>query len=155
MGEFDTDAPAVGRAKSLQDLAQRLDGPAGQVARDERLIELLCSEAVVGRIEFREVGVVAAEGIRAGDEVPPRAIGVDHAKRACVTIGELIGERGAHPLELRLRVVSGPNLGSRSGIGRRWVAKVHRPARIDGTRIRLVALADLLHDSRVHPEGPK
>jgi len=73
----------------------------------------------------------------------------------CPTIGESVGERGIRLLEFGLRFARGFDFRLKSGVGGQRIAELDRPARIDGARIRLVALADLLDDPRVHPEGPK
>jgi len=80
MRELDADRTAIGLSEPGQDLPKRLHGAARQIARDEGLVEVSVAESVVSRIELREIGRLAAEGIALCDAMAPRAVRMDQAE---------------------------------------------------------------------------
>ena len=100
VGELDADLAAVGGAQRLEDLAERLHRTAGQIAGEERALEVVVAEAVVRRIEFGEVLRAAAERVDVRDAMSARAVRVDQPQRTRVLLGlaaiEPDGRRGSH-----------------------------------------------------------
>jgi hypothetical protein len=143
--ELDADLAAVRRAQAPEDLHERLDRAAGQVAREERMLEVRVAEAVVRGIELGEVLVARAERVGVGDAMPARAVGVDEPQHARVLLGDLRARERAGRHLRRLRLERGE---------RPLLALEHvRPALVHGVRIELPALTDLRHDAGVHPES--
>ena len=136
VGELDADRTAVGLAEARQDLTQGLDGAAREVARDVRLVEVLVPEAVVRRVELREVGRLTAEGIALRDAMAAGAIGMNHAQDTRVLVGDVqqrrvvsrAGGRGGRADE-RTEHTAVHRFGRIGGIGRRLARRRQR----DGT----------------------
>ena len=154
MRELDAHRPAIGGAQSLEDLAQRLDGPAGQVAGNERALQIFVAEAVVRGIEFGEIGGLSSQRIDRGDAVASSPIGVDKAQDAGVLLRFLSVEGRDLPRGDRFEL----RLGRRRGLEGRLAQVARRleqlsPARVNGGRVDLVALADLLDEGGVHAEA--
>jgi hypothetical protein len=146
VGVLHAHRPAVGGAQPGEDLTQRLDRTAGQVARDVGAVHVVVAEAVVGGIQLGEVGRAAAERVRPGDAVPPGPVGVDQSQHSGVLVGELRRHLGAEAEASRARL-RGPR-----GVRHRVLLEQPGPALVDGARVHVVALTDLFDERGVHAE---
>ncbi len=144
VGELDSNRAAIGGAQALEDLAERLDRPTREVSRDEGAVEVILAEAVMRRVELREVGGVGAQWVLLRDAMTSRPIRVDESQYAGVLLGEM---------RLELSLGCGRCRGESLDCGfLRLLPEQLGPARVDRGRVDLVSLADLLYQRRIYPE---
>ena len=148
VGELDAHVAAISGAEPIEDLAERLDRAAGQVAGEEGTLEVVVAQVVVGGVELGEVLGLGSQRVGGREPVPARAEGVDEPQHARVLLGHL------GPGQVRARRLGRGGLGDRSGLRAR-AARLEEvgPALVDRLRVDRVALADLGDESGVDAEA--